>query len=236
MKQDLLKKSLLSAVFLLLALTTSRAGLTDYVNVYPGTLNPVKQTILRDGNNDYVYEKYIIQFKSSSYSSDKTYPINAIGNIKKWPPSGGPTRQIVVDNVGGNLSFLETYFNASGEAIAWFRKEPTCDTVKFYWPGSDSTYETGNFSVDESANYIQSYPNPANDIINIHYVVKSEGNIKIDFLNSQGTVLKNVVGEYYSGLGDFFALFNVSGYTNGTYRLVYYTGSTYYSISVVISR
>jgi hypothetical protein len=224
------KISLLTAMCLLFAVYVSSANLPDYISNYNCSQNIVSQTGQIDTDNDSLYDTYTIHLCEESQS--RTLPIKSLIDISKWPPLGVPNRSIAAELVNDSLLFLETYFDFNGSILGWFQKFQNNDTVYFH--GGDS-YNPTDFAYDSSAFYIQTYPNPASDIMNIHYVVKASGMISLQFLTYEGQLLSNIF-TMPSGQGEYNMVFNLSSYAEGYYKLKYTTGSNNYIISVAIMR
>jgi hypothetical protein len=67
----------------------------------------IQKTIVSDINSDGIYDTYTVEWcDGSAY----VYPICAIGDIRRWPPRGIPTREITSSD-GTVKSFTETYTN-----------------------------------------------------------------------------------------------------------------------------
>lgn len=226
-----LKKTAIIMPVFLLALYVSSAQLSDNVANYNCLRYIVSQTKQVDFDQDSVYDTYGIKFCESD--TFQTFPINAIGDIRRWPPLGGPTHSIAVERSGESITFLESYYDASGEIIAWFQKSSDNDTVFFH--GKDDTFLPPVFRIDSSGYYIQASPNPADDHINIHYIVKNAGNIRLDFLSYEGTVMATII-KPYSCQGDFIMFFDCHEYDEGYYILRYNDGTNVYRVNVVIIR
>ncbi|MEM4261043.1 MAG: T9SS type A sorting domain-containing protein [Candidatus Woesearchaeota archaeon] len=230
MLTSLLKKSLLMAIAVLLATFTASA-LDDYTASYDCERDNLSNTLLKDTDGDGVYDSYGVAYCGDE-ENPTILPLRAIGNIRTWPPSGGPTRSIALSGSGQSLSVLETYYSSTGAVIAWFEKNAGNDTVYFHSGGYDDLI---NFDYDESASYIQTYPNPASYILNIRYTVRTAGTIKIHLYDTQGH-LQAYILDGQSGTGEYNMVFPVANITNGYYRLNYYTGGNWYSITIAINR
>jgi hypothetical protein len=191
----------------------------------------VYQTKQVDIDQDSVYETFGIRF--CNVDTFQTFPINAIVDIRRWPPLGGPTHSIAVERDQDAISFLETYYNADGEVIAWFQKSSDNDTVFFH--GIENTFNPPVFTVDSSSYYIRSAPNPVREHMNIQYKVNEDSDIRLDFLSYEGVVLKTILNSY-SCRGNFVLLFNCNEYDEGYYILRYTIGSHVYRVNVVILR
>jgi hypothetical protein len=210
--------------------TNTVAQLLDYKSEYNCARNIVSQTSQIDADADSVYETYSI--KLCGDFERKTLPLKAIGDIHKWPPIDIPTRSIAADFENDSLVFLETFLDFNGNVIGWFQKVGNSDTVYFH---GGASYSGVNFNFDSSAYYIQSFPNPATDFLNIHYVVKTKSRISIEFLNYEGELLSRILS-MPSGVGEYNLVFNVTGYAEGYYKLRFTTGTDVYTISIAIVR
>jgi hypothetical protein len=207
------------------------AQLQNHSAYYDCGTHAVSQTLQIDSDSDNVFDTYGI--KLCDQDSIQTFPIMAIGNITKWPPMGVPTHSLAFNNNGQSASFLETYYDLSGNVVAWFEKPDDNDTV-FFHDKSDS-YTPPNFSVDSSKFYIQSCPNPANAILNIHYVVKQARNIQIQLLTYEGNLISNILNNY-SPQGQFNMPYDVHTLDEGYYILRFANGPNVYSITIAIIR
>ena len=226
-----LKKMAIIAPVFILAFYVCSSQLTDNVANYNCMRDVVSQTKQVDSDQDSVYDTYGIKFCNSD--NFQTFPINAIGDIRRWPPLGGPTHSIAVEKDQEAVSFLESYYNSDGEVIAWFQKSADNDTVFFH--EKDDTFRPPVFKVDSSSYYLRCSPNPAKDHMNIHYVVNNDSDIRIDFLSYEGTVISTIL-KSYSCKGNFIMFFDCHEYDEGYYILRYNDGSNVYTVNVVILR
>jgi hypothetical protein len=222
---------LFTGLFLILAFfSVSFAQLSDYVAPYDCLKNTISQTMQIDADSNDEYDTYGFIYCGSEEVI--TFTLSAIGDISRWPPDGFPTRSIIFNDDGGNVSILETYFDDSGEILAWFQKSADNDTV-FFHEGADD-YDPVSFSYDSSASYIQAFPNPADQELKIHYVVASSNdNIEIQLLNYEGTYITSIVQAPH-GEGEYMMVFPVSQLTSGYYRLRFISGSNNYFVNVAV--
>ena len=233
MLSDLLKKTVLASLVMLFMYSASSAQLPNYVNPYDCDNTIVLQTMCIDADSNGVFDTYGLQY--CSQDTIQTFAINAIGDIRKWPPIFGPTRSIVFDGMSATSdAFIESFFDANGDIMAWFQKFTGVDTVYFH--DLNDTYTPPNFAFDSSDYYIQSYPNPCAGIMNIHYISPANGMIGMQFLSYEGTVLKNILMAP-CGQGSYNMVFDAHTYSDGYYWIRYTTANRkVYTISVAIIR
>ncbi|MDQ1266833.1 MAG: C-terminal target protein [Bacteroidota bacterium] len=233
MKKNYLKKTVLlmmALVLVLLAYNVKADVLPDYTSEYGCSQSNVEYTILTDADSSGVFDSYGIKFCDES--SERVYTLQAIGDMRRWPPQDVPTRSITSDMAGSD-AFMETYFAETGLVQCWFQKFAGNDTVYFFDVPDD--FNPDDFGYDSSAYYIQVNPNPAQDMINIHHIVTVKGDINISLYSYDGTFIDNIL-DAPSGEGEFDVLFDICRYENGSYWIRYVTGGSTYSISLVIQR
>jgi hypothetical protein len=222
---------LILALFLLPLSTSFAQQLEDYLSNYDCSRNTVSQTLQIDADSNGVFETYGV--KLCDQEVVQTFPISAKGNIRRWPPTGGPTHCIAFDYVDSTISFLQTYYNRSGNIIAWFQKSADNDTVFFH--ENVDAYRPRSFGYDSTAMNLQAFPNPAQAFLNIHYVVRQEENVDIRLLTYEGELVAQIINTP-SGVGDYMTVFDVSSFDEGYYILRYANGSSTYSITIAIIR
>jgi len=229
MFHNLHKKAIIFPIFLL-AFYVSSAQLSDFVAHYDCMRNSVSQTAQYDLDSNGVYDSY--GFQICDTDTFQTFPLLALGNMRKWPPSGFPNHSVVFENTGAKPALLETYYNSDGTIYAWFQKSDDNDTVFYH---ENDTYTPPNFCFDSSAYYIQSTPNPAKDFINIHYVVKQAGSMRIQLLSYEGNLIATLVNTF-AGQGDYRMFYDSHNLDDGYYLLRYSIGMKAYTITIAIVR
>jgi hypothetical protein len=141
---------------------------------------------------------------------------------------------IVFDWSGSSPVFQETWYDNTGKVTAYFIKGINDDTVHFYAASEQVTLT--DFALDSSWYYLQVSPNPANVVINIHYIVNNTNGIELDLYTSMGQYVATIIKQTRSHKGDFIASFDVSSYNAGNYIIKYTIGNNIYSVNLVISR
>ena len=131
MSPNFTKNLLITLFVLLMVFAKSNAQqLVDYYSTYDCNQATAQYTVLHDVDGDGVYETYGIF--GCTQTMENQFVVQAIGNIRNWPPGGDPTHTITADFGANGISFLETFFNPDGSILAWFQKSADNDTVYFH--------------------------------------------------------------------------------------------------------
>ncbi|MFC2131033.1 hypothetical protein ACFLSQ_06325 [Bacteroidota bacterium] len=172
-------------------------------------------TIVKDTDNDGVYDTYVVRWCNETID---TYPICAIGDIRRWPPTGIPTRDIVQTNQEQKI-FIELY-NGIGvqNLLCWFIKPEGIDTVYYY----DNRFEMQFMTdVDEYSSPNISFkttPNPANNYIELAYSIEKNGWVTISLYNEIGIIV-DIIDESYKYSGDYNMIYRLDKVPSGKYFL-----------------
>lgn len=173
----------------------------------------VTQTVVRDSNGDGIYDTYTVLWCNGNTN---TYPIMAIGDIRKWPPSGIPTREVLSSNQN-NRTLVEAYFTNSNNVIfCWFVRLESCDTVFYY--DNRPKLELMTEVSDYISNSIQFkvLPNPAKDYVEINYSLNQNGWVTITLYNEIG-IIADVIEEKYKKEGTYNFIYNLKYLSSGKY-------------------
>ncbi|MFH1050313.1 MAG: T9SS type A sorting domain-containing protein [bacterium] len=187
----------------------------EVIAIYNCRNSDVSLTTVRDMNSDGVYDTYTIQWCNGSTNS---YPILAIGDIRRWPPSGIPTREILsASQIDG--SFTEAYFTMNTNLIYnWFTKYSNCDTVFYYDNNQDLKIMTDvNEYTSDNIEFMVA-PNPANEYAEIDYSLKQNGWVTITIYNEIGIVV-DVLEDLYKNEGTYNLHYNLRDISTGKYFL-----------------
>jgi hypothetical protein len=185
----------------------------DFITEYYCSNGYVNTTIVTDSDKDGVYDTYTIMWCNTD---SQTFPIRAIGDIRKWPPLGIPTREIVMVDQNAGV-FSECYSNfTTRTVINWFIKYPEIDTVYFYDDDYQMSFLTDVDNYTSNNISFNISPNPASNNINFEYKVNKPGWVKILLYNEIGVIV-DVIKEKYqeSGLHNF--IYNTNNINSGKY-------------------
>jgi hypothetical protein len=172
----------------------------------------ISMTIVKDANKDGVYDTYSIVWCNGTVS---TYPICAIGDIRRWPPTGIPNREIFYSDFTNKTSIEHYYGFNSFYLICWFTKYADNDTVYYYDNCNQSQFSTGVDENNPNLNFNMN-PNPAKDIINIGYSITQSGWVSINVYNEIGVIVTNIE-EKYRIPGQYNLEFRLDDLISGTY-------------------
>ncbi len=181
----------------------------------------VSRTIVRDLNQDGVYDTYSICWRDGNVSN---HHILAIGDIRRWPPSGIPTRDIMSSNQNTN-SLIEAYFTMNTNLIYnWFVKYSDNDTVFYYDNLNDlqiisDVYEYSSESIDFNV-----APNPAQEYFEFDYALKQSGWVTITLYSEIGIVV-DVIEEVYKNEGNYRIHYTLKDISSGKYYLTVKLGT-----------
>lgn len=185
----------------------------DVEAFYLCSMGDVQRTIVKDSNRDGVYDTYTVKWCNGDIN---TYPIYAIGDIRRWPPMGIPTRDIIQTNMDDRV-FCERYFSFSGQvAVSWFTKIAGKDTVFFYDYDPQSQMMTGVDDYESRNITFKTLPNPAKDDVQISYKLKTSGWVTIVLYNEIGVIV-DTIEESYKYQGDYNLVYSLSNLPSGHY-------------------
>jgi len=209
---NLIKYTIILFIVSQLTLHLFSQGKIDVIAQYSCNNSDVTGTIVRDTDNNGVYDTYTVTWCNGSTNS---YPILAIGDIRRWPPTGIPTREIIESNQS-NKTFTEAYFTMSSSIIlCWFVRRDNCDTVYYY----DNRPELMLLDVNEyqSNNILfKLMPIPANDFVAIDYTLNESSWVTITLYNEIGIAIDNIQRQFISQ-GSYNIRYNLNGLSSGNY-------------------
>lgn len=187
--------------------------------------NGLTSTELKDLDSNGVYDTYSITTCNNTTVSTINYAICGIGDIRKWPPTGIPTRSVTA-NFSSNLTFRETFYNSTGEVISWFQKYENIDTV-FYYEPTNQYFHPLNFDIDrkEESDNVTIKPNPAKDYVQIHYTVNNLGRVIIKLYSKEGIVLNQILNTIKSE-GEYDVELNIQNLNDGYYYIQITNGTS----------
>ena len=73
---------------------------------YDCAVTEIEYTIVKDTDRDGVYDTYVVKWCNNTID---TYPICALGDIRRWPPTGIPTRDIIQTDFDQRILVEEYY-------------------------------------------------------------------------------------------------------------------------------
>ena len=174
----------------------------------------ISTTRVTDSNSDGIYDTYTVSWCDGRVL---TYPILAVGDIRRWPPRGIPTREITLANLE-TRSFVETYYGINNSPIICQFIKFEAENVVYYFDNVDDRSKmvsdvkdnkTLNLSID-----IQ--PNPTTDLVNIDMEVKTSAWVTITLYNEIGVQLEEL-DNVYRHPGTYSVTRNLSNLPNGVY-------------------
>jgi len=187
----------------------------DVIANYNCSNYEISSTIVRDANFDGIYDTYTVNWCNGR---TETYPIMAIGDIRRWPPTGIPTRDIMAASSSNN-TFAESYFTMSTNIIfCWFEKQKNCDTVFYYDNNQDLGLMTDINEYSSENIEFSIAPNPANIYFDINYSLLQSGWVTIKLYNEIG-ILVDVIEEIYKSEGNYNIRYNLKEISSGKYFL-----------------
>jgi chitodextrinase len=80
--------------------------------------------------------------------------------------------------------------------------------------------------IDGQFNTIEAYPNPAQDAMNINFIVEENGPVTMTIIDSKGRVAKEIMNNENRKQGLNHVVVDTQGLNNGVYIVVYRTGNT----------
>jgi len=193
----------------------------DVIADYACRNSDVSMTVVKDLNADGVYDTYSIYWCNGNVSN---HPIFAIGDIRKWPPSGIPTRDIISSNQNTN-SLTEAYFTMNTNLIYnWFVKYSNNDTVYYYDNIQDlKIISDVNGYTSENIDFNVA-PNPAKEYFEFDYSLKQSGWVTISLYNEIGIVV-DVIEEIYKNEGNYNLHYILNDISSGKYYLTVKLGT-----------
>jgi hypothetical protein len=174
----------------------------------------ISTTRVTDSNSDGIYDTYTVFWCDGRVFN---YPILAVGDIRRWPPRGIPTREISYSN-NETRSFVETYYGInSSPIICQFIKYEAENVVYYFDNFDDRSKMISDVKDNKTLNLtIDIQPNPISDIVNINLEVKTTAWLNITLYNEIG-ILLDEIDNVYRHPGTYSVTKNLSNLPNGIY-------------------
>lgn len=170
-----------------------------------------------DSDENGIYDTYIFKHCDHSLS---TFPIQAIGDISKWPPIG--ILRITEMYYESNQRFTEYYYEAAtGNLLCWFLKPERIDTV--YYHVSPHYHGVNRKSIENPTDTQDGFTVnqfTLNSYLNINIFLKQAYSVDIDIVNSNGAHIAKILNEAQLE-GNFETKFYTGYLANGVYFVVY---------------
>ncbi|ROL59440.1 T9SS C-terminal target domain-containing protein [Bacteroidetes/Chlorobi group bacterium ChocPot_Mid] len=210
----IIKYLIFALISVLMSLQLFSQGKSDVIAQYSCRNSDVTTTIVRDVNSDGVYDTYTVMWCNGS---SNTYPILAIGDIRKWPPTGIPTREIIESSQTAR-TMTEAYFSMSSSIIlCWFVRPLNCDTVYYFDNRPDlSLTNTDEYYSDNIGFKVT--PNPANEFLDINYNLTENSWVTITLYNEVGINTAEIENKMINK-GNYNIHYSLKDLSSGTYFL-----------------
>lgn len=210
----IIKYLVYALIAVLMSLHLFSQGKSDVIAQYSCRNSDVTSTIVRDVNSDGIYDSYTIIWCDGT---SNTYPILAIGDIRKWPPTGIPTREIIESNQT-TKTMTEAYFTMSNSLIlCWFVRPIDTDTVYFYDNRQELLLTNTDVYNSENIEFKVS-PNPANEFLDISYNLLENSWVTISLYNEVGIIITEIENKL-TNKGNHNIQYSLKDLNSGTYFL-----------------